>query len=426
MPLQQLIRASEPAHTPAPELNFDYDITIVGAGIAGTTLAAGLKNSGLKVALIEAQPQAVAASRQQVYAITLLSGKIFQGLGIWEKIRANITAFSQINLSDTGIEGVVFNPSDLGRDELGYAGEHGAILPMLQEFLNDCPNVTWLCPAELVSVDYQSDFVELEVKVAGDGDNQPASHQRIRTRLLVAADGTRSRIRNDAGIPTHGWKYWQSCITTRVKPEKPHNNVAYERFWPSGPFAILPLPGNRCNIVWTAPHEEAKALLELDDEQFLAELRRKYGDHMGHLELEGKRFMFQVQLMQSNRYVQPRLALIGDAAHCCHPVGGQGLNLGIRDAAAIAQVLQDAHKNGEDIGSLPVLQRYQRWRKRENLAILGFTDILDRLFSNNWLPIVFVRRLGLWTLRKVQPVKVFALRLMTGLLGRTPQIAQRL
>lgn len=425
MPLEQLIRTSEPA----PELNFDYDITIVGAGIAGTTLAAGLKNSGLKVALIEAQPQAVAASRQQVYAITLLSGKIFQGLGIWDKIRANITAFSQINLSDTGTEGVVFNPSDLGKDELGYAGEHCAILPVLQEFLNDCPNVTWLCPAELVSVDYQSDFVEIEVKVAGDGDSenaQPASNQRIRTRLLVAADGTRSRIRNDAGIRTHGWKYWQSCITTRVKPEKPHNNIAYERFWPSGPFAILPLPGNRCNIVWTAPHEEAKALLELDDEQFLAELRRKYGDHMGHLELEGKRFMFQVQLMQSNRYVQPRLALIGDAAHCCHPVGGQGLNLGIRDAAAIAQVLQDAHKNGEDIGSLPVLQRYEGWRKTENLAILGFTDILDRLFSNNWLPVVVVRRLGLWGLRKIQPVKVFALRLMTGLLGRTPQIAQRL
>ncbi|MBD2041241.1 FAD-dependent hydroxylase [Microcoleus sp. FACHB-672] len=425
MPLKQLIRVSEPA----PELNFDYDITIVGAGIAGTTLAAGLKNSGLKVALIEAQPQAVAASRQQVYAITLLSGKIFQGLGIWDKIRANITAFSQINLSDTGTEGVVFNPSDLGRDELGYAGEHCAILPVLQEFLNDCPNVTWLCPAELVSVDYQSDFVEIEVKVAGDKDEQdaqPTSNQRIRTRLLVAADGMKSRIRNDAGIPTHGWKYWQSCITTRVKPEKPHNNIAYERFWPSGPFAILPLPGNRCNIVWTAPHEEAKALLELDDEQFLVELRRKYGDHMGRLELEGKRFMFQVQLMQSNRYVQPRLALIGDAAHCCHPVGGQGLNLGIRDAAAIAQVLQDAHKNGEDIGSLPVLQRYEGWRKTENLAILGFTDILDRLFSNNWLPVVIVRWLGLWGLRKVQPVKVFALRLMTGLLGRTPQIAQRL
>jgi 2-octaprenyl-6-methoxyphenol hydroxylase len=243
--------------------------------------------------------------------------------------------------------------------------------------------------------------------------------------LLVAADGARSPVRQAAGIRTRGWKYWQSCITTRIKPEKPHNNIAYERFWPSGPFAILPLPDNRCNIVWTAPHEEAKALFELDDEQFLAELTRRYGTQMGRLELEGKRLMFQVQLMQSERYVLPRLALIGDAAHCCHPVGGQGLNLGIRDAAALAQVLGDAHRLGLDIGSVPVLAGYERWRKLENLTILGFTDFLDRLFSNNWLPLVAIRRLGLWVLRNIGPVKVFALRLMTGMQGRTPQLAKR-
>jgi 2-octaprenyl-6-methoxyphenol hydroxylase len=445
MPLQELVRPSELPQTPAPERGFDCDVAIVGAGIAGATLAAALKNSGLKVTLIEAQTLAVAASKQQVYAVSLLSSRIFQGIGVWDKILPKIATFTQIRLSDADHAGVVqFQPADLGTDALGYVGEHRAILPALQEFINGCPNITWLCPAEVVSVDCQPDAVLVETRFIASplsslpvhrrdacatpesaSPTQPGVPRLIRTRLLVAADGARSPVRQAAGIRTRGWKYWQSCITTRIKPEKPHNNTAYERFWPSGPFAILPLPDNRCNIVWTAPHEEAKALFELDDEQFLAELTKRYGTQMGRLELEGKRLMFQVQLMQSERYVLPRLALIGDAAHCCHPVGGQGLNLGIRDAAALAQVLGDAHRLGLDIGSVPVLAGYERWRKLENLTILGFTDFLDRLFSNNWLPLVAIRRLGLWVLRNIGPVKVFALRLMTGMQGRTPQLAKR-
>lgn len=419
MPLQELTRPSELPQTPAPERGFDCDVAIVGAGIAGATLAAALKNSGLKVAIIEAQTQAAAASKQQVYAVSLLSSRIFQGIGVWDKILPKIATFTQIRLSDADRAGVVqFQPADLGTDALGYVGEHRAILPALQEFLSECPNITWLCPAEVASVDCQPDAVEIQLKLDGET-------RKVRSRLIVAADGARSPVRQAAGIRTRGWKYWQSCITTRIKPEKPHNNIAYERFWPSGPFAILPLPDNRCNIVWTAPHEEAKALFELDDEQFLAELTKRYGTQMGRLELEGKRLMFQVQLMQSERYVLPRLALIGDAAHCCHPVGGQGLNLGIRDAAALAQVLGDAHRQGLDIGTVPVLAGYERWRKLENLTILGFTDFLDRLFSNSWLPLVAIRRLGLWVLRNIGPVKVFALRLMTGMQGRTPQLAKR-
>ncbi len=243
--------------------------------------------------------------------------------------------------------------------------------------------------------------------------------------MIVAADGAKSGIRQAAGINTRGWQYWQSCIVAFVKPEKGHNNTAYERFWSSGPFAVLPLPENRCRIVWTAPHAEAKALVALNDEDFLAELTKRYGTQMGKLELEGDRFIFPVQLMQSDRYVLPRLALVGDAAHCCHPVGGQGLNMGIRDAAALAQVLQQAHSQGEDIGSLAILKRYESWRKQENLTILGFTDLLDRVFSNNFLPVVLIRRLGLLVLHRVPPVKIFALKLMTGLKGRTPEIAQR-
>lgn len=425
MQLDRPTVSSEQTEPTRPNQGFDYDIAIVGAGISGATLAAALKDSGMKIALIEAQPQAIAASRQQVYAISLLSGQIFQQIGVWDKILPKINKFTQIRLSDADHPGIVqFYPTDLNQDELGYVAEHGPMISELQAFLNHCPNVTWICPAEVTNVDYQADGVVVETRSLSD--NPPNQETcKFRSRLLVAADGKKSRIREAAGISSKGWKYWQSCITTKVKPEKSHNNIAYEKFQYSGPFAILPLPGNRCNIVWTVPHAEAKALAEMDDREFLAELKQRYGDRMGDLELLGNRFVFQVQLMQSDRYVQHRLALIGDAAHCCHPVGGQGLNLGIRDAAAIAEVLRTAREQGEDIGSETVLKRYERWRKWENLSILGFTDFLDRIFSNQWLPLVAIRRLGLWLLRTVRPLKLFALRLMTGQTGRHPQLAQR-
>lgn len=393
-----------------------YDLVIVGGGIIGLTLAAALKDSGLKVLLIEAKVTSTAVAKGQAYAVHMLSARIYQGIGIWNQILPHIARYQRVRLSDADYPNVVeFSTADLGAPELGYVAEHQALLQPLQEFVRNCANVTYLCPAEVVNTVYQQERVAIEIKIG-------EQIQTVNSKLLVAADGARSPIRQAAGIKTCGWKYWQSCIVAFVRPEKPHNNTAYERFWSSGPFAILPLPGNRCRIVWTAPHAEAKALCALEDEQFLAELSRRFGDQMGKLELAGDRFIFQVQLMQSDRYVLPRLALIGDAAHNCHPVGGQGLNLGIRDAAALAQVLKTAHQTHEDIGKLQVLHRYERWRQWENLTILGFTDLLDRMFSNNFFPTVIIRRLGLRILQRVPIVKIFMLKLMVGLQGRIPEL----
>jgi len=402
-----------------PHTSFDYDLVIAGGSIVGATLACALQNSGLRVVLIEAQPPAVEVVKPQAYNLSILSGRIFQGIGVWEKILPQITTYRQIRLSDADYGGIVqFYPRDLKTDALGYIGEHRSLMNALYEFLAECPNISLLCPAEVVAVDYQESGVEITVKVAGE-------HRQLRSRLVVAADGARSRIRQLAGISTKGWKYWQSCVTARIKTEKPHNHTAFERFWPSGPMGVLPLSGNRCQVVWTAPHAEAQALKQLEEREFLALLEQRTGGLLGHLEFDSGRFLFPVQLMQCDRYTQSRLALIGDAAHCCHPVGGQGLNMGIRDAAALAQVLQEAQQQGEDIGDARILKRYESWRKKENLAILGFTDLLDRIFSNNWLPLVLTRRLGLLTLQKIHPLKVYALQLMTGLRGRPPQIAQR-
>ncbi|MBW4651737.1 MAG: FAD-dependent hydroxylase [Kaiparowitsia implicata GSE-PSE-MK54-09C] len=402
-----------------------YDVAIAGGGIVGLTLACALKHSGLRVALIEARPKIAGLHQHRAYAITLLTGRIFQGLGIWDEILPQITTFPTIRLADADCPAVVnLAPEDLGTAELGYVAEHPVLVRALLAMLEDADNVTWFSPAELLKVDpaevsaQTPDCTRLTLRTE-TGD------RTLTTRLLIAADGVRSPLRQAAGIGTQGWQYWQSCVTAVIRPEHSHGNIAREHFWESGPFATLPLPDNRCQIVLTAPHAEAQHWLTATEAEFLAELNRRYDGQLGELELLGDRTLFPVRLMQSDRYIQPRLALVGDAAHCCHPVGGQGLNLGIRDAAALAEVILHAHERQEDPGSVAVLRRYERWRKLENWVILGFTDILDRLFSTRWVPLVATRRISLWLMRGIPPMRFLALTLMTGLSGRLPQLAGR-
>jgi 2-octaprenyl-6-methoxyphenol hydroxylase len=396
----------------------DCDLAIVGAGIVGTTLASALKSSGLRIAIVDAQTQEAARSRKLSYAISILSSRILGGVGVWDKILPQINQFRQVKLSDADYPHIVdFKVADLGTEALGFVGEHGVILKELQAFLATCPNVEWLCPARVTRVDYQDTFAEVEVEINGE-------IRSLRSRLVVGADGARSRIRTWANLKTQGWKYWQSCVTATIQHEAPRNDIAFERFRHAGPMGVLPLPDNRCQIVWSAPHSEAQAVQNLSEAEFIARLEKRLNGALGRLKLASDRYLFPVQLMQSSAYVKPRMALVGDAAHCCHPVGGQGLNMGIRDAAALAQTIQMACEQGEDIGSLSVLNRYQRWRKPENWVILAFTDFLDRTFSNNFLPLVAIRRLGLWLLQHVHPFKVYALQLMTGLRGRAPRLAK--
>ena len=397
--------------------DLDCDLAIVGGGIVGVTLASALAESGLKITLVEAKPFEVAAVRTQAYAFSILSSRIYSGIGVWSQILPHIGKFRHIRLSDADFSQVVtFAKEDLDADYLGYVAQHNVVITALYEYLKNKPNVSWLCPAEVIDVSRKEKHSVITVKA-----NQTT--QTINAKLVIGADGSRSQIRDLARIKTRGWKYWQSCVAFTIKHTAPQNDIAFERFWATGPMGILPLPGNRCQIVWTNPHARAKDLQNLNKTEFLAELEQYTGGLLGDLELVSDRVVFPVQLMQCDRYVQTGLALIGDAAHCCHPVGGQGLNLGIRDAATLAQILTEAVKQGEDIGSLKVLKRYEKWRKQQNLAILGFTDFLDRFFSNNWLPIVAVRRLGLWLMAKIKPMKLIALYLMTGLLGKKPKIA---
>lgn len=424
----------------------DYDVAIVGGGIAGITLAAALKDSGLEILIIEAQPQSaadsgcVAIAKGQAYAIHLSSKRIWDDIGVWPEIEPQVQPFNHVRMSDADCPYVVeFKPSDLSAKALGHVAQHRVLLQALLGFVNTCKNVTWQCPAQVVATRKFDDYVEVVLQDidseaidskfndskfndSRSNDSRSNNLQTLRVRLVVGADGSTSQVRQRSEIKTHSKAYWQSCLVATIQPEKFHQNTAYERFWPSGPFAILPVSDTQCRIVWTAPHDEAQALLALDEASFLEKLTERYGSQMGKLTLVGDRFLFPAKLMHSCEYVRSRLALVGDAAHSCHPVGGQGLNLGIRDVGALAQVLRDAHAKGEDIGSLQVLKRYERWRRWENMLSLGFTDLINLTFSNNILPLVLARRLGLWAMEHIPVLKIAALHFMAGVMGRRPTL----
>ncbi|HSM80824.1 MAG TPA: FAD-dependent monooxygenase, partial [Nodosilinea sp.] len=276
------------------------DVAIVGGGIVGLTLAAALGDSGMQIAVIETQTAAAAAARQRAYALSLTSADIFKGLGLWPQIGPQICHFDQVQLSDGDYGKVVrFLPTDLGTEAVYYGAEHGVLMAALQGAIAPSPHIHYLCSATLGAMHSQATATVATV----------TTHEgpiTLRSALFVAADGKGSLLRQRAGIGSVGWRYRQSCVTTVLEPEQSHQNTAYERFWPSGPFAILPLPGQRCQIVWTAPHAEAEAILRLPEAEFMAELTQRYGSQMGALKRLTPPALFPVQLMQCDRYVQAR------------------------------------------------------------------------------------------------------------------------
>jgi 2-octaprenyl-6-methoxyphenol hydroxylase len=251
-----------------------------------------------------------------------------------------------------------------------------------------------------------------------------ASGAVVRARLLVAADGARSRIRERAGIQSVGWSYGQSAIATTVAHERPHNGRAEEHFLPAGPFAILPMTGNRSSLVWTEAAGLAPRLLALAEVEFAAELRARFGEFLGTVEPIGPRWAYPLALMQADRYTARRLALIGEAAHVIHPIAGQGLNIGIRDVAALAEAIVDARRLGLDIGDDSVLERYQRWRRLDAVLLAGVTDGLNRLFSNTIAPVKLARDIGLAAVNRLPPLKRLLMRHAMGTLGGRPRLAR--
>ncbi len=397
-----------------------YDLIIVGGGMVGAALGCAAAAQGLSLALVEGRPPQrtwpEAEVGLRVSALSRASQRILRRLGAWERMEGlGISPYREMRVWDAGGGGSIhFDSAEVGEPDLGHIVENRVTQLALWERLEAAEGVRLWCPATLGAVSLADDAVE--VRLAGG--------EVLQGRLLVGADGRDSAVRAQAGIATRGWAYDQQAIVARVRPERWHAETAWQRFLPTGPLAFLPLADGRCSIVWSAEARRAQELMALDDAGFGRALGQAFEHRLGDIVEVGRRAAIPLRLEQAERYVLPRLALIGDAAHAIHPLAGQGVNLGFLDAAALAGEIAAARARGRDIGSLGTLRRYERARWGENLAMLAAMDGFKRLFSNQLLPLEVGRNLGLEISDRLPGLKRLYIRRALGLSGELPPLAR--
>jgi 2-octaprenyl-6-methoxyphenol hydroxylase len=395
------------------------DVLIVGGGFVGGALALALAKAGLAVALVEAADPAIRPAIDadgRATAIALTSRRLLTSLGVWDRLAADAGPMRDIRVTDGPSRMYLhYHYRDVGSEPFGHMVENRFLRPAIMDKARAADGVTFLAPARIAELEFGRARVKASLE---DG-------RCIRASLAVAADGRFSQVREMAGIAVTGWSYRQTGIVCAVSHERHHGWVAHEHFLPAGPFAILPLmPGTRSSIVWTERSELAPLLMAMDEADFLAELKRRFGDFLGAVRLEGKPIAYPLGLQYAHRTTGRRLALVGDAAHVMHPIAGQGLNMGFRDVAALAQALEDGLSQGHDLGSDRVLGRYARWRRFDNTVMLTLTDGLNRLFSNDIPPLRLMRDLGLAGVQRIGPLKRVFMRHAMGLEGNLPRLMQ--
>jgi 2-octaprenyl-6-methoxyphenol hydroxylase len=401
----------------------DVELLIAGGGLNGLLLGIAVAEAGLKVAVIDRQDPVTMIAEAfdgRASAIAYGSKLVLDGAGVWSAIAAEAEPISEIRVADD--DSPLFLHYDHGElsppwgsdTPLGYIVENRVLRRALFERARELPSLMLLAPQAVESVARDD---AAAVATLGDGSHLSA-------RLVAAADGKDSPLRKSAGIRAVEWRYTQVGIVTTVAHERAHAGIAIEHFLPAGPFAILPMTGKRSSIVWTENAALAPHLMRLPDAEFAAELRTRFGDFLGAVEPVGPRWAYPLSLMQAQRYTARRLALIGEAAHVIHPIAGQGLNVGIRDVAALAEAVIDARRLGLDIGDDTVLERYQRWRRLDAVLLAGVTDGLNRLFSNTIAPVKLVRDLGLAAVNRMPPVKRLLMLHAMGTLGDRPRLAR--
>lgn len=432
------------------------DIAIIGGGLAGMTLALACAGHGIRTVLVEAE--ALPDITDQSYdgrssAIAYGSQRVLAATGAWPYIRDQAQPILDIRVTDGGgfqrdarrAGGISpffvhYDHRNLPIEEsiggghghaghgieqppFGYIIENRASRIGLIRRLQELPEIIHITGTTATAADLRSETASVTLS---DG-------REIATRLVIAADGRRSALRGFAGIGSREFDYHQTAIVCTVAHELDHQGVAHEHFLPAGPFAMLPMVDgpddagvmrHRSSIVWTEDPRLVKFLLGLDDATFGSEIERRFGLSLGHVRPIGPRFAYPLKLLVAERYLGDRLVLVGDAAHGIHPIAGQGFNLGIRDVAALAEVLVDAQRLGQDLGSPLVLERYARWRRFDNLLLAGVTDGLTRLFSNDLAPVRLVRDIGFAIFNKLPPVKRLAMRHAMGLVGDLPKLIQ--
>ncbi len=398
-----------------------YDVVIHGGGMAGLTLAAALRDSDLRVALVE--PQRLRRWRGgdeyelRVIAVSIASERILQALGCWEDIAtARASPFREIEVRDSESSAVLrFDGADIAAPHLGHIVENLLIQTVLYDRVSDAANIDLFIPAAIRELRPER---ERHIKLVLDDGRE------ILTRLLVGADGAASPVRDLAGIGCDAGSYGQVGIVGVISTERPHREIARQRFLPGGPLAFLPLSDGRCSIVWSVPEKERERLLSLDADRFCEELSAASFGMLGQVLTVGERAAFPLRRQHAHRYVAPRVALIGDAAHVIHPLAGQGANLGFLDAAALAQTILETAARGRDIGGVAALRRYERWRKGDNLLMQRAMDGFHLLFGTRNPLVVGLRTLGLELTERLPPAKALYMRHAMGLGDDLPELAQ--
>jgi 2-octaprenyl-6-methoxyphenol hydroxylase len=407
---------------------FDADVIIAGGGLVGPTLALALDQAGLSVIVVDASRPAetLAASFDgRAFAIAFASYRMWRALGLGDQLDEWAQPIERIMVTDGGIGGgarrggpsllhLHFDRSELtDQDEpLGLMLEAQHVRRALDEGVRARSSIRMMQPMSATAIARDAAGVTVTLS---DGS-------RLRAPLLVGADGRRSFVRPAVGIRTIGWDYPATAIVATIRHEKPHGAVAHEYFLPRGPFAILPLKGERSNIVWAESRAAAEALLKLPEADFLAELSVRFGDFLGALSLEGPRFGYPLSLQLAERMIDARVALAGDSAHGIHPLAGQGLNLGLKDCAALAECVADAVALGLDAGDITALERYQRWRRFDNVTMALGMEFFDKIFSNDIAPLRLARRAGLAAVNGVGPARRFFMKYAGGAAGDLPKL----
>lgn len=400
------------------QANAKIDILIAGGGFAGLALAIALRqgsDGALTVALVDPAMDR-ASGDPRASAIAAAARRLFETIGVWPAIADGAQPILDMVVTDSRLDHAM-RPTFLTFDGEIAPGE-----PFAHMIENGPMIAALLGKAREQGVDLRPVAVTRFTHDPARVTAQLSDGASLSARLLVAADGARSVIREQAGIAVHGWDYDQAGIVTTIAHERPHNGRAEEHFLPAGPFAILPLTGNRSSIVWTESKADAARIVALSDAEFLAELEQRFGLHLGDLALAGPRRAFPLGLHVARSFIAERIALIGDAAHVIHPIAGQGLNMGLRDAAALAEAVIDAARLGIDVGAVSVLERYQRWRRFDTMAMGVATDSLNRLFSNNSDVLRLVRDMGLGLVDRMPNLKEFFIREAAGLTGDVPKL----
>jgi 2-octaprenyl-6-methoxyphenol hydroxylase len=390
--------------------------------MVGASLAAALAPLSLEIAVVEAWPPSSASQPSyddRSTAVAEGSRRIFGAIGCWAAIEAAATPIRRIHVSDRGQFGFTrLDCRDYAMQALGYVVENRCLGTALWGALEERGNVSIISPARVESLEIGEDSVIMEVR--GEG----LAPQTLRASLVVGADGARSAVRETLELGEVTWEYGQEAVIANVSISGSHEFEAFERFTETGPLALLPMSGNRCSLVWTLDPDKAAEITELEEPAFLATLQNAFGFRLGRFVRSGTRVRYPLRLVRAKRQMDRRVLLIGNAAHAIHPVAGQGFNLGLRDVAALADVVADTVAHGADPGSPEVLDAYVQWRKADQRRVAAMTDSLVRLFANPLAPVRAARRLGLLGLDLVPGPKEVLARQAMGLRGRLPRLAR--